>query len=69
MNTPIESPAAPLPCRHLRSKEMYYQTPGQEDDAFASGIHWCLQTHEPTGPDGQPCGKGECCEQRTCYAS
>ena len=54
-----------VPCRYLRSKEMYYQ--GQEDDAFASGIHWCQQTSEPFGPDGQPVEKNLCCEGRGCY--
>ncbi len=51
----------------MRSKEMYYQGAGQEDDPFSSGIFWCKQTHENFGPDGQPCGKTECCAGRSCY--
>jgi hypothetical protein len=61
-NTP-ELP--PFPCRHLRSKEMYYQ--GSEDDDFSSGIYWCLRTYEPLGPDGQPVGKNDCCTGRSCF--
>ncbi len=45
-----------VPCRYLRSKEMYYQ--GQEDDEYASGLYWCHRTQESFGPDGAACGKG-----------
>lgn len=54
-----------LPCRYLRCKEMYYQ--GSEDDEFAGGAYWCNRTQEPFGPDGEPCGKKQCCANRTCY--
>lgn len=60
---------APVPCRDLRSKEMYYQSPGQPDDEFSSGIYWCVRTQENAGPDGQPCGKCECGPARACYQS
>lgn len=56
-----------LPCRNLRSKEMYYQPAGQEEDEFASGIFWCCRTQESFGPDGQPIGKRECCAGRGCF--
>ena len=62
-----ETSVPALPCRHLRSKEMYYQDYGQAEDEFSSGIFWCGKTQEDFGPDGQPCGKGECCAGRTCY--
>ncbi len=63
---PSENPTAYHPtCRQLRSKEMYYQA--AEDDEFASGIHWCQQTNEPFGPDGEPCSKKTCCEGRSCF--
>lgn len=55
------------PCRHLRSKEMYYQ--GQDDDAFASGIYWCSKTQENFGPDGISAEKNQCCAGRACYVS
>jgi hypothetical protein len=57
----------PIPCRHLRCKEMSYQ--GQADDDFASGIYWCVRTQENTGPDGQSCSKCECGAERACYQS
>ena len=57
--------SVPIPCRHLRCKEMYYQAP--TDDEFASGIYWCGKTQENSGPDGQPCSKCECGPERACY--
>ena len=57
--------STPIPCRHLRCKEMYYQAP--TDDEFASGIYWCGKTQENSGPDGQPCSKCECGPERACY--
>jgi hypothetical protein len=62
------TPHRHTPCRHLRNKEMHYQVPGQEDDEFSSGVHWCSQTQEAFGPDGQPTGKTDCCPSRQCYA-
>ena len=59
--------ATPLPCRHIRCKEMYYQAP--DDDAFASGIYWCSKTQDNTGPDGKSCDKCECGPERACYQS
>ena len=59
----------PAPCRHLRSKEMYYQSPGQPEDEFSSGIYWCVKTQENTGPDGKSCDKCECGPERACYQS
>ncbi|HXJ55768.1 MAG TPA: hypothetical protein VNU68_03805 [Verrucomicrobiae bacterium] len=56
-----------LPCRYLRSKEMYYQAP--DDDEFAGGQFWCNRTMEAFGPDGEACGKKQCCANRTCYVT
>jgi len=67
MSTPDSRKQLQSPCRHLRNKEMHYQTPGQEDDEFASGLHWCSKTQESFGPDGQQAGKSECCAGRDCY--
>jgi hypothetical protein len=60
-----EAPRTFPPCRHLRSKEMFYQ--GSTDDEFASGIYWCVKTQENMGPDGQSCSKCECGPERACY--
>lgn len=56
-----------LPCRYLRSKEMYYDDDSQDDDAMASGLYWCTKTQEGFGPDGQPAAKKDCCAGRSCY--
>ena len=66
METPSPNPSEiQMPCRHLRCKEMYHDSP--EDDPYASGVFWCGHTLEPCGPDGEPCGKKECCAARTCF--
>ena len=65
-STPVAG-RVPIPCRHLRCKEMYYQAP--TDDEFASGIDWCGKTQENMGPDGQSCSKCECGPERACYQS
>ena len=65
MQTRDDSTQPQLPCRHLRCKEMFHESP--QDDAFASGIFWCAKTQEPFGPDGLPADKKHCCEARTCF--
>lgn len=65
-NAEVES-SVPVPCRYIRSKEMFYQSPGQPEDEFSSGIYWCVKTQENTGPDGQACSKCECGPARACY--
>ena len=60
--------AVDAPCKFLRSKEMYYELPGEEtDDDFTSGCFWCAQTQETFGPDGEPAEKPECQCGRECY--
>jgi hypothetical protein len=66
---PEPTPLVSFPCRNLRNKEMYYENPGQAEDDCASGVYWCMKTHEGFGPDGQPVGKTDCCIGRTCYVS
>ena len=66
MKQPEASAKYPTPCRHLRSKEMFYQNAAQEDE-FCSGVYWCTKTHEGFGPDGEPAGKVQCCASRPCY--
>ena len=67
MDPAIASTKSQIRCRNLRSKEMYYESPGQEEDEFASGVYWCGKTQENFGPDGQPASKSECCAGRACY--
>ncbi len=65
----IDSARIALPCRYIRSKEMFHSERGQEDDQFSSGIYWCGKTHEGFGPDGEAVGKTECCAGRSCHIS
>jgi len=65
MDTNDTSARFEIPCRYLRSKEMFHHS--DENDEFASGIYWCTQTHEPFGPDALPCDKKQCCAGRGCY--
>ena len=75
-DAPLQSAAASgpgnqslSPCKFLRSKEMFYEQPGEEsDDMYASGVFWCAKTQEAFGPDGEAAEKGECQCGRSCYA-
>ncbi len=69
MSNSESAPRFQAPCPNLRNKEMFYQTPGQEDDQFSSGLYWCTRTSEIFGPDDQPVGKAECCPGRPCFGS
>lgn len=69
MNKAKPFPKPMTQCKCLRSKEMYYEPPGEEEDEFSSGIYWCTETHEGFGPDGEPVGKHECGSKRSCYLS
>ena len=67
MNETTSPQQLTLPCQNLRSKEMFHSDLGAEDDACASGIYWCVKTHEGVGPDGEPVGRKQCCAGRGCY--
>lgn len=57
-----------VPCKFLRNKEMFYETPSEEaDDEFAGDAYWCSKTQEAFGPDGEPAEKSECQCGRSCY--
>jgi len=67
MNNPEQAPKLQIPCRNLRSHEMYYQSPGKPADEFTNGVYWCIRTQEAFGPDGGAAGESECCAGRSCY--
>lgn len=68
MNTPKpESPGKVLPCKHLRSKEMFYADDPFGEDAFSSGLYWCACTEKPKGPDGKLVDRMECTPDRDCF--
>ncbi len=55
------------PCKHLRSKEMFYDTGIPLEDRSGSGIFWCVHTHHCLGPDGVPATSDDCQADRGCY--
>ena len=67
MNQAESQPQRHTPCRQLRSKEMYYQSPGEQEDQFSSGIYWCSHTHKCLGPDGMTVSKDDCGQHRSCF--
>lgn len=54
-------------CKYLRSKEMFYDAPAEQDDEFSSGIFWCSNTETCLGPDGKPVDDETCGSGRQCY--
>jgi hypothetical protein len=69
MSNPESATQSRIPCPNLRSKEMFHQALGQEEDQFSSGLYWCVRTSESFGPDGQPVGKAECGRDRRCFGT
>ena len=55
------------PCRHLRSKEMFYDSGESPDDSDGSGMFWCDHTSNCLGPDGKPAGAEDCAPPRDCF--
>ncbi len=63
-------------CKHLRSKEMFYESEtggagltrcAGEDEDLASGLFWCMHSQTCLGPDGGAAGDEECFPGRLCY--
>ena len=56
------------PCKHLRSKEMFYDVGSDpQDDDGASGIFWCTHSENCLGPDGRPADDEDCSSHRECF--
>ena len=56
-----------FPCKHMRSKEMYYQSDQRDGDEYSGGIYWCAKSHETFGPDGGAVQRSECTPDRACF--
>ena len=54
-------------CRHLVSKEMFYDNGIPLEERSGSGIYWCDQTHKCLGPDNTSVSAEECLPSRSCY--
>lgn len=67
MNGPVVSMKIQIPCKYLRTNNMYYNDSGQEEEQSSNSIFWCTKTHEAFGPDGEPASKTDCCTERTCH--
>ena len=55
------------PCKHLQSKEMFYETATPPGDEHGSGIFWCARTQNCLGPDNKPAETEGCLPERRCY--
>ena len=56
------------PCKHLRSKEMFYDAGGDAHiDDGTSGIFWCMHSQNCLGPDGLPASDEDCDRNRACF--
>ncbi len=55
------------PCRHLCSKEMFYDYGVPLEERGGSGVFWCSHTHNCLGPDGTMVAREECSPERSCY--
>ncbi len=66
---PSTTGAARVVCRHIRSKEMFYEFEGQPDPIHASGsgIYWCIHTQNCLGPDGRVAEAESCQPGRKCF--
>lgn len=53
------------PCKHLRSKEMFYDT--GETPQQGSGTFWCEHTSQCLGSDGVAVADEDCGPSRDCY--
>ena len=61
-------PTSNLYCRRLRCKEMFIDTKELFDIASTgSGIHWCGETQQVLGPDGQVAEPENCKTGRGCF--
>lgn len=67
MNKIAESLKMQIPCKYLRTNNMYYTDAEQEDQHSSNSVFWCTKTHEAFGPDGEPASKTDCCAERKCH--
>jgi hypothetical protein len=54
-------------CKHLRSKEMFYDNGTPIEQRGGSGIFWCMHTHHCLGPDSRPASDEDCHSGRPCH--
>ena len=54
-------------CKHIRSKEMFYETKFDHVPDYGARLYWCQHTQTCLGPDGRPCDMDNCSPGRTCF--
>ena len=54
-------------CKHIRSKEMFYEIERTEAPNYSARLYWCAHTHIPLGPDQKPCEMEKCNGSRPCF--
>lgn len=54
-------------CKHLRCKEMFYETGVPVEERSGSGIFWCSHTLKCLGPDGASVSREDCSPKRRCF--
>jgi hypothetical protein len=54
-------------CRHIRSKEMFYQIERLDPPNYAGRNYWCSHTQLPLGPDNKSCEMATCNDERPCF--
>ena len=67
MSTDLWNQRNSQPCRHLRSKEMFYDTGTPQEEQSTSGDFWCTHTSRCLGPDDKPASDEDCGPERSCY--
>lgn len=67
MESANSGPGMLFPCKHIRSKEMYYQSDQVDGDAYSGGVYWCAKSFQSFGPDGAAVERSECTPDRTCF--
>ena len=54
-------------CKHILSKEMFYDVPRVETPDYSARIYWCGHTQLPLGPDNKVCDMSNCQPGRGCF--
>ena len=54
-------------CKHIRSKEMFYDVERSDVPNYSGRLYWCQHTQIPLGPDGKACEMGTCNSDRPCF--
>ena len=54
-------------CKHILSKEMFYDVPRVVVPDYGTRVYWCQHTHIALGPDNKACGMDSCKPGRSCF--